>query len=710
MTVEISDIFVVFSSLDIDRLVNSKFFGFLKSWWSWISCLNFKEFQVFNVSVRFDRSDLCLYDQFKRLNSSSSLENTEVLYVNEIFLSELDDFGDEFYDALEFPAIDLNSQLPIEIKIIGMQFPYHTRESNCVDSHPTSTIYNLSCQLSLNTNITSRNYEDEVTSTQTNLQIFQLLDICVQFFASNQQLGCLQVANINLEVDDEIKVTINSVELKDLEKKQLIALNKLIMKIDQKLELEFRNTTISCDLSALKRDPTDKFVFVNNLICKLNGNITFDVVQLEMLSDLNIEEVLIGQSNSILDQPFELRCIVQRNKQTHGLSFVGNTLLLHLPMELLDELLKIDFTVVSELLFFLKNLINIDQMVSQILEINLVIGNNQKANFVRMIINDFKLTGMEIETDCLVDLFNTRDDYWEPLIEKFGVSVSIDWTGKIAIESAVNQPINLTLTSWYIEEIYELSRQSSFLFPTVDVEFRSSIGISIVDETREELVYAHLKDLRLETKCEDRNLQMSITMGSIQIDNQMLWADRWEFVYCAVDSELPTFVDPAIRLELFVDLTSFHFNVNKLPGISLEHSIWSFDHLELTLGLITVSVVTVPTNSLPTNLKQLKQAVGLPLVSFEDATIRLSTFRLLKFVGSLNQLVNMIAEFYCFEIQKQILKIAGSTDMLGSPSALVRDLNHGLNGLLQNGDVRIFVFDVTHGLTNSIAKVTHDEC
>ncbi|KAI6180427.1 Vacuolar protein sorting-associated protein 13D [Aphelenchoides besseyi] len=715
LTVEISDIFAVFSSLDIDRLLNSKFFSFVRNWWSWICNLQitiknvhirhrslvlqvkrilfneFKEFQLFKVSVCCDRSDLCPCDQFKRLNSRRDAKSTEVLSVNEICLNELDECEDEFYDALEFPAIDLSSRMPnkrIEIKIGGMRLFDRTREFvdfNCANGHSTSAIYNLNCQLTLDTNISStsfvQNSEIIIRSFSDNedkILIIQLLDICVQFSAANQRLCCLEIVNVNLEVDDEIKIAINSAELKDSEKKQLMALNELIVKIGRTLQFELHNTTISCDLSALKQDPTDEFVFLNTLICQLSGNITFDGKQLKMSSDLNIEEIFIGQSNSILDQTSQLYCTVQLNEPTYELAFGCNSVSLHLPLELLKEFLRITF----RLIIFLKNLLNIDQVVSQISEINLVIENNQ-TNFVKVAISELRSTGTEIEADCLVDLFNAQVGDWEPLIEKFGVSVSIDWNGKIEIESAVNQPINLTLTSWYIEEIYELSGQSSFSFPKIDVDLRSSIGISIVDETREELVYVHLKDLRLGTKYDDRNLQMSITMASIQCLRLKL-------------SNLWIHVDE----RLLWQLASF---LVKLPGVCLEHSIWSFDHLELTFGSISVSVVTVQTNSLPEKLKKLKQAIGFPLISFEDAAIRLPTFRVLKFVGSLNQLANTIAKLYYCEIQKQMLSIAGSMDMLGSPIALASDLNHGLSGL-QNLDVSGFVFDVTHGLTNSIAK------
>jgi vacuolar protein sorting-associated protein 13D len=45
-------------------------------------------------------------------------------------------------------------------------------------------------------------------------------------------------------------------------------------------------------------------------------------------------------------------------------------------------------------------------------------------------------------------------------------------------------------------------------------------------------------------------------------------------------------------------------------------------------------------------------------------------------------------------------------DFLGSPLGFVNDVTEGVSGLLFEGNVQALVQNVTHGLSNSAAKVT----
>ena len=47
----------------------------------------------------------------------------------------------------------------------------------------------------------------------------------------------------------------------------------------------------------------------------------------------------------------------------------------------------------------------------------------------------------------------------------------------------------------------------------------------------------------------------------------------------------------------------------------------------------------------------------------------------------------------------------GSVDFLGNPLGLVSDVTEGISGLLQEGNVGGFVKHVTHGVSDSAAKV-----
>lgn len=50
--------------------------------------------------------------------------------------------------------------------------------------------------------------------------------------------------------------------------------------------------------------------------------------------------------------------------------------------------------------------------------------------------------------------------------------------------------------------------------------------------------------------------------------------------------------------------------------------------------------------------------------------------------------------------------ILGSVDFLGSPLGLVNDVSEGVSGLINDGNVKTLVQNVTHGFSSSAAKFT----
>lgn len=54
----------------------------------------------------------------------------------------------------------------------------------------------------------------------------------------------------------------------------------------------------------------------------------------------------------------------------------------------------------------------------------------------------------------------------------------------------------------------------------------------------------------------------------------------------------------------------------------------------------------------------------------------------------------------------QAAKILGSVDFLGNPLGFVADVSEGVSGLLLEGNVGALLKNVTHGISNSAAKVT----
>lgn len=65
--------------------------------------------------------------------------------------------------------------------------------------------------------------------------------------------------------------------------------------------------------------------------------------------------------------------------------------------------------------------------------------------------------------------------------------------------------------------------------------------------------------------------------------------------------------------------------------------------------------------------------------------------------------------FTCFfskELVWQAAVILGSVDFIGNPLGLMNDVSEGISGLILEGNVGALVKNVTHGLSNSAAKVT----
>lgn len=57
------------------------------------------------------------------------------------------------------------------------------------------------------------------------------------------------------------------------------------------------------------------------------------------------------------------------------------------------------------------------------------------------------------------------------------------------------------------------------------------------------------------------------------------------------------------------------------------------------------------------------------------------------------------------ELTSQAAKIVGSVDVLGNPLGLVNDVTTGISGLVTEGNIGLLLKNVTHGASNSLAKV-----
>ncbi|CAJ0931757.1 unnamed protein product, partial [Mesorhabditis belari] len=240
----------------------------------------------------------------------------------------------------------------------------------------------------------------------------------------------------------------------------------------------------------------------------------------------------------------------------------------------------------------------------------------------------------------------------------------------------------------------------------IAITMRSGIGISIVNSLQEELVYARFGDIVINASKIGDTFQMTGSVGVIQADNQLLNADRWQFIYCQAamaDDEnytlpenlpagVPTTARPALKIEMNctpmkhydafdcfrLKLCDFSVQLDELllwkfiqfvqatdasqriqpsalempPNTELDrpNPLASrkcyFGTLELDMGQIALSVATISKSGLPKDLRLLKQQFNIMLVSFENAGISLPPFRQLHYFETSSFLFELLKKFY----------------------------------------------------------------
>jgi vacuolar protein sorting-associated protein 13D len=65
----------------------------------------------------------------------------------------------------------------------------------------------------------------------------------------------------------------------------------------------------------------------------------------------------------------------------------------------------------------------------------------------------------------------------------------------------------------------------------------------------------------------------------------------------------------------------------------------------------------------------------------------------------------MLTLHYTNELKSQAARILGSIDFLGNPLGLFVDVTEGLSGLIEEGNIGGLIKNITHGVTNTAAKV-----
>ncbi|WKX95651.1 hypothetical protein Q1695_012255 [Nippostrongylus brasiliensis] len=314
-----------------------------------------------------------------------------------------------------------------------------------------------------------------------------------------------------------------------------------------------------------------------------------------------------------------------------------------------------------------------------------------------------------------------------------------------------------------------ISKQVNPVGLEINVTMRSGVGISLVNGSHEELLYARFGGIVVSSRLLDGTYQMTGSVDVIQIDNQLLSSDKWQVLYCQpevlmpdddphgpwVNEDLPPGVSttsrPALKLEMNctpmkhydafdcfrVKLCDLDVQLDELllwklvqfaqasdaassvqqktlslpPNTDLERTDplrtrrWYFGTLDLEMGQIALSVMTVSKSSLPPECRALKQQFNMKLVSFENAAVYLPPFRQFHYFETSSFLLESLQKFYFAELQKQTLNIVVTLDAFGNPQGLVTDLKDSFQGLFIELNLQRFVAGLGYGVSNSISKL-----
>lgn len=129
-----------------------------------------------------------------------------------------------------------------------------------------------------------------------------------------------------------------------------------------------------------------------------------------------------------------------------------------------------------------------------------------------------------------------------------------------------------------------------------------------------------------------------------------------------------------------------------------------FGDLSIVPSQIRLSSITA--SKIPPHLAEIKKSLGLSLIRFEDAVVNFDKFTDRHHFETLELYWSAIKSHYKQELKWQAASILGSVDFLGNPLGFANDLSEGVSSLLKEGNVKSLVRNVTHGISNSTAKLT----
>ncbi|XP_058447485.1 intermembrane lipid transfer protein Vps13D isoform X2 [Malaya genurostris] len=293
----------------------------------------------------------------------------------------------------------------------------------------------------------------------------------------------------------------------------------------------------------------------------------------------------------------------------------------------------------------------------------------------------------------------------------------------------------------------------------VVLNLRKGFGLSLIsNKPCEELAYITLEDINMELISTPTVMSLDFSVGDMQIDNQLFETTCPITLYTI---NPPSFNESPNRSAL----SSLQLNVKLLPSpntnaIIFEHFILSirpvsvyleerlilrlikftglakspvdptalpdesdyeaqkivykvldanvkrfyFGDLQIVPSQIRLSFITA--SKLAPEFAEVKRNLGFTFIKFEDAIINFEKFTHKCHFETMDAYLNAIKLHYKQELKWQAASILGSVDFLGNPLGFANDLTEGVSGLLLEGSISSLVKNVTHGISNSTAKLT----
>uniref|UniRef100_A0A1A9X0W3 UBA domain-containing protein n=1 Tax=Glossina brevipalpis TaxID=37001 RepID=A0A1A9X0W3_9MUSC len=276
-------------------------------------------------------------------------------------------------------------------------------------------------------------------------------------------------------------------------------------------------------------------------------------------------------------------------------------------------------------------------------------------------------------------------------------------------------------------------------------------GISVVTHSPcEELMYITLEDIMLDIILLPFTKSLELKVGDLQIDNQLLDTQCPVLLYTskanaddlpkeavvlkakllpspnknAVIFEYISFdLKPCIVCleERMILKTGVFLNfgrVTKPKHLQADSNIYRTDEYpfsknakrfyfeNLVIGSTQVRLTVLTASKLSSELFEMKKSLGLTLIKFEDALIEFDKFSDRHHFETLDVYFKALKTHYVNQLKWHAASILGSVDFLGNPLGFANDLSEGVSGLIFEGSVKSLVKNVTHGISNSTAKLT----